>query len=251
MSGIKLAGNTAIVTGGSRGIGRGIALTLAAAGADVAFCHYGDDERAKATMVDIEALGRKSYAAECDVSSPTAIKKFYADAVSAIGDIDILVNNAGHNITEPFEDISEESFDRMLDVHVKGTFFMTQSAYRDMKRRGKGRIINITSQLAYKGAPKMAHYCAAKGANTTFTRALALECGDTGVLVNAVAPGVTHTDLLTPLADEVLDTLKASIPLNRFAEVDEIAPAVALLASTGGSFFHGSCISPNGGEVMF
>ena len=90
MSGIKLAGNTAIVTGGSRGIGRGIALTLAAAGADIAFCHYGDDERAKATVADIEALGRKSYAAECDVSSPTAIKKFYADAVSAIGEIDIL-----------------------------------------------------------------------------------------------------------------------------------------------------------------
>ena len=139
MSGIKLAGNTAIVTGGSRGIGRGIALTLAAAGADIAFCHFGDDERAKVTVADIEALGRKCYAAECDVSSPTAIKKFYGDAVSAIGDIDILVNNAGHNITEPFEDISEESFDRMLDVHVKGTFFMTQSAYRDMKRRGKGR----------------------------------------------------------------------------------------------------------------
>lgn len=247
----KLTGKKVIVSGGSRGIGRGIALTLAASGADVALCHYRDHDKAAETKSAIEKLGRKCYAAECDVSSTTSVKEFYADAVSAIGDIDILVNNAGHNITEPFEDISEESFERMLHVHVKGTFFMTQNVYRDMKRRGEGRIINITSQLAYKGAPTLTHYCAAKGANTTFTRALALECADTGVLVNAVAPGVTNTDLLTPLSDELLDTLKAAIPLNRFAEVEEIAPAVLFLASPEGSFFHGSCISPNGGEVMF
>ena len=128
----------------------------------------------------------------------SAIKEFYQGAKAALGDFDILVNNAGHNITENFEDISEESFSRMLDVHVKGTFFMTQTVYRDMKLQGSGRIINITSQLAYKGAGTLTHNCAAKGANTTFTRALALECAGTGVLVNAVAPGVTNTDLLTP-----------------------------------------------------
>ena len=139
----------------------------------------------------------------------------------------------------------------MVDVHLKGTFFFTQTVYKDMKKRGSGRIINVTSQLAYKGAPLLTHYCAAKGANATFTKALALECAGTGVLVNSVAPGVTHTDLLTPLADELLDNLKAAIPLDRFAEVDEITPAVALLASPEGSFFHGTCISPNGGEVMF
>ena len=247
----RLAGKKAIVSGGSRGIGRGIALTLAAEGADVAFCHYNDDAKASETVADLESLGRKGFALGCDVSSTAEISEFYKAAVNAIGDIDILVNNAGHNITENFEDISEESFERMLHVHVKGTFFMTQAVYKDMKRRGSGRIINITSQLAYKGAGMLTHYCAAKGANTTFTRALALECAGTGILVNAVAPGVTNTDLLTPLADELLDTLKAAIPLNRFAEVDEIAPAVALLASPEGSFFHGSCISPNGGEVMF
>ena len=246
----KLAGQTALVSGGSRGIGRGIALALAAEGADIAFCHYCDDERAAETAAAIEKLGREVYAAECDVSSVDSIKALYGASKAALGDIDILVNNAGHNITEAFEDISEESFDRMLDVHVKGTFFMAQTVYRDMKKRGSGRIINITSQLAYKGAPTLTHYCAAKGANTTFTRALALECADTGVLVNAVAPGVTNTDLLTPLSDELLDTLKAAIPLGRFAEVDEIAPAAVLLASPEGSFFHGTCISPNGGEVM-
>ena len=251
MSKLRLQGQTAIVTGGSRGIGRGIALTLAAEGADIAFCHYRDNDKAKETVSDIENVGRKSLASECDVSSVSAIKEFYQGAKAALGDFDILVNNAGHNITENFEDISEESFSRMLDVHVKGTFFMTQTVYRDMKLQGSGRIINITSQLAYKGAGTLTHYCAAKGANTTFTRALALECAGTGVLVNAVAPGVTNTDLLTPLSDELLDTLKAAIPLDRFAEVEEIAPAVAFLASPEGSFFHGSCISPNGGEVMF
>lgn len=247
----RLSGKNAIVSGGSRGIGRGIALALAAEGANVAFCHFRDDAKAIETVKAIEALGRKAYAAECDVSSVSAIHDFYANAKAALGDIDILVNNAGHNTTEPFEEISEASFDRMLDVHVKGTFFMAQSVYRDMVKRGSGRIINITSQLAYKGAPTLTHYCAAKGANATLTRALALESAGTGVLVNAVAPGVTNTDLLTPLADELLDTLKAAIPLDRFAEVEEIAPAVVLLATPEGSFFHGSCISPNGGEVMF
>ena len=247
----KLEGKVAIVSGGSRGIGRGIALTLASMGANIAFCHFRDDEKAKETVSSIEALGRKCYASECDVSSVSNINNFYSEEVKSLGDVDILVNNAGHNVTEVFEEISEESFERMLNVHVKGTFFMTQAVFRDMKRRGDGRIINITSQLAYKGAGLLTHYSAAKGANTTFTRALALECAGTGVLVNAVAPGVTNTDLLTPLADEVLDTLKAAIPLNRFADVEEITPAVALLASPEGSFFHGSCISPNGGEVMF
>jgi len=170
--------------------------------------------------------------------------------VAALGDIGILVNNAGHNVTETFEDITEESFDRMHGVHVKGTFFMTQAVYRDMKARGEGRIINVTSQLGYKGAGLLTHYGSAKGANVTFTRSLALECAGTEVLVNAVAPGVTNTDLLTPLAAEVLDTLKAAIPLGRFAEVEEITPAVLLLASPEGSFFHGTAISPNGGEVM-
>lgn len=251
MSSQRLAGKNAIVSGGSRGIGRGIALALAVEGANVAFCHFRDNEKAAETAGAIEALGRKVFAAECDVSSVAAIKEFYASAKAALGEIDILVNNAGHNITEAFEDISEESFDRMLDVHVKGTFFMAQTVYRDMVKRGSGRIVNITSQLAYKGAPTLTHYCAAKGANATLTRALALESAGTGVLVNAVAPGVTNTDLLTPLSQELLDTLKAAIPLDRFAEVEEIAPAVVLLTSPEGSFFHGSCISPNGGEVMF
>lgn len=247
----SLKGISAIVTGGSRGIGKGIALAFAAQGADVAFNHYKDSERAAATVKEIEAMGRRAFAAECDVSQPKAVAAFYADAVKALGDIGVLVNNAGHNITQNFEDITEENFDRMLDVHVKGTFFMTQAVYRDMKKRNAGRIINITSQLAYKGAGTLTHYCAAKGANSAFTRALALECAETGIRVNAVAPGVTHTDLLTPLSKELLDTLKQAIPMHRFGEVNEITPAVVLLASPGGSFFHGSCISPNGGEVMW
>ena len=250
MSEQKLAGSTAIVTGGSRGIGRAIAVLFAEHGADIAFNHFNDETRAGETASEIEKLGRRVHHAHCDVSSVEEIQAFYAECVDALGDVDILVNNAGHNVTQEFEDITEADHDRMHGVHVKGTFFMTQVAFRDMKARGHGRIINVTSQLAYKGAGLLTHYASAKGANMTFTRALALECAGTGVLVNAVAPGVTNTDLLTPLADELLDALKATIPLGRFAEVDEIAPAALLLASPEGSFFHGTCISPNGGEVM-
>ncbi len=250
MSELKLAGKNAIITGGSRGIGRSIAVLLAENGADIAFNHFHDEDKAKETAAEIEALGRRAYHAHCDVSSVDEINSFYAGTTAALGDIGILVNNAGHNVTSNFEDITEADHDRMHSVHVKGTFFMTQAVYRDMKARGEGRIINVTSQLAYKGAGLLTHYASAKGANMTFTRSLALECGNTGVLVNAVAPGVTNTDLLTPLAQELLDNLKATIPLGRFAEVDEIAPAALLLASPEGSFFHGTCISPNGGEVM-
>lgn len=125
----KLEGKVAIVSGGSRGIGRGIALTLASMGANIAFCHFRDDEKAKETVSSIEALGRKCYASECDVSSVSNINNFYSEAVKSLGDVDILVNNAGHNVTEVFEEISEESFERMLNVHVKGTFFYDPSCF--------------------------------------------------------------------------------------------------------------------------
>ncbi|OZM75443.1 hypothetical protein CFP66_46430 [Pseudonocardia sp. MH-G8] len=230
MSDQKLTGKSAIVTGGSRGIGKAIAVLLAAHGADIAFNHFDDEDRAKETGAEIEALGRRVHHAHCDVSSVDAVRSFYTDAVSTLGDIGILVNNAGHNVNQNFTDITEADHDRMFGVHVKGTFFMTQAVFRDMVARGEGRIINVTSQLAYKGAGLLTHYASAKGANMTFTRALALECAGTGVLVNAVAPGVTNTDLLTPLADELLDTLRAAIPLGRFGEVSEIAPAALLLA---------------------
>ena len=245
-----LSGKTALITGSSKGLGLSIAKALFNSGATI-ILNGRNPEALDLASQEINPKERIIYKYPFDVTNVEDVNDNITKIKEKIGTIDILVNNAGHNITENFQDISEESFDRMLNVHVKGTFFMTQAVYRDMIKRGNGRIINITSQLAYKGAGELTHYCAAKGANTTFTRALALECAGTGVLVNAVAPGVTNTDLLTPLSDNLLDTLKAAIPLNRFAEVDEIAPAVAFLASPEGSFFHGSCISPNGGEVMF
>ena len=194
----RLQKKVAVITGGASGIGEGIVRRFCAEGAQV-------------ILADVDEANGSRVAAECgahfallDVSSPEGWRSLAHTVRDDHRQLDILVNNAGHNITENFEDISEGSFERMLDVHVKGTFFFTQAVYKDMKARGSGRIINITSQLAYKGAPTLTHYCAAKGANATFTRALALESAGTGVLVNAVAPGVTNTDLLTPLADELL-----------------------------------------------
>ena len=248
MSSEKLAGKKAIVSGGSRGIGRGIALTLAAEGADVAFCHYKDDEKASQTVADIEALGRKAFAADCDVSSTSAIKDFYAASVNSIGDIDILVNNAGIATSAPIHEMTDEMWDELISIHLNATFYATTECLKVMYEQGYGRIINTASQLAYKGSPGFSHYTAAKGAIISFTRSLSLEIGKMNIRANCVAPGATMTRMLSEVPTEILDGIKASIPKGTIANIEEIVPAYVFLASDDGDHFVGQTISPNGGD---
>ena len=200
---MKLTGKIALVTGGSRGIGRATALAFAAEGADIAFCHLDDEAKADETAGEIRALGRRALHRSVDVADIAAGPAFAAEAARELGPIDILFNNAGINIRKPFEAFTEEEFDRIVDVHLKGMFFMAQAVYPAMVARGQGCIINVASQRGLKGAVNSAPYSAAKAAIMGFTRALAWEATPKGIRVNAIAPGPVVTDLTATMTPQI------------------------------------------------
>lgn len=245
-----LTSRKALVTGGSRGIGAAIVELFARQGAEVFFCHARDDANAEALASRLVAEGYKVQQTECDVSDEAAVTAMIQAAEAALGDIDILVNCAGIGGDKPFTEITVADWDRMLGVHLRGTFLVTHALFGKMVGRGYGRIINFASQLAYKGAPGLAHYCAAKAGVVGFTRALSYEGAPHGVLVNAVAPGPIETQLLAGLSEAWKDMKRQQLPIGRFGTVDEIAPTVLLLASEQGSYYVGQTLSPNGGDVM-
>lgn len=245
-----LTGRTAVVTGGSKGIGAEIVRTLAEYGAAVAFCHLGDS--ANADQLVASAKGGAGVAhTECDVASEEQVVSMARWASEKFGHVDIVVNCAGIGGGDrPFGQLSTGDWDRMLGVHLKGTYLVTKQFFDAMAERGWGRVINLASQLAYKGAPGLAHYCAAKAGIVGFTRALSYEGAPKGVMVNAIAPGPVETDLLMAHSDGWLAMKRSQLPVNRFGQVNEIAPTALLLASDAGAFYCGQTLSPNGGDVM-
>ncbi|MBR0671921.1 SDR family NAD(P)-dependent oxidoreductase [Neoroseomonas soli] len=245
-----LTGQVAIVTGGSRGIGAAIALAFAGAGADIAFCHLDDDAGAAKVSAAVTALGRRIHAESLDVADSARLRAFLAAAEAALGSPDILVTNAGMNLRGAFEALPEEAFRRILDVHLMHTVTAAQAVYPGMAARGRGRIITISSQLAFKGAVNLTPYCAAKAAIQGFTRALALEAAPRGVRVNSIAPGPVDTDLTRARGAEWRASIEASLPAGRLGRPEEIAETALLLAGRGGDFYVGACLSPNGGDVM-
>jgi 3-oxoacyl-[acyl-carrier protein] reductase len=250
MAGFSLVGRTALVTGGSRGIGGAIVELFAEHGAEVAFCHLGDAAGAAALVQRLEAKRLRAAATECDVAAEDQVAAMADWAQAQLGRVDILVNCAGIGGDKAFAELSVAEWDRMIGVHLRGTFLVTHAFFPDMVRRGFGRVINIASQLAYKGAPGLVHYCAAKAGIVGFTRALAYEGAPHGVTVNGIAPGPVETDLLAGLSEEWRKMKQAQLPIGRFGQVGEIAPTALLLASDEGSFFVGQTLSPNGGDVM-
>jgi 3-oxoacyl-[acyl-carrier protein] reductase len=248
---MQLAGQVALITGGSRGIGRATALAFAAEGADIAFCHLDDGAKADATADEITALGRRAMHCSADVADIAATRAFATAAAAALGPIDILFNNAGMNIRKPFEAYTEEEFDRVVAVHLKGMFFMAQAVYPGMVARGRGCIINVASQRGLKGAVNSAPYSAAKAAIMGFTRALAWEATPKGVRVNAIAPGPIDTDLTATMEQADRLAFIDALPVGRFGRPEEIAATALLLAGPQGGFYVGACLSPNGGDVMY
>jgi 3-oxoacyl-[acyl-carrier protein] reductase len=248
---MKLAGTIALITGGSRGIGRATALVFAAEGADIAFCHLDDEDKGEQTANEIRALGRRAMHRSLDVADIAASRAFAHDVAAQFGPIDILFNNAGMNIRKKFEDYTEADYDRILDVHMKGMFFMAQAVYPAMTARGSGCIINIASQRGLKGAVNSTPYSAAKAAIIGFTRALAWEATPKGVRVNAIAPGPIVTDLTATMDSGDRQAFIDALPVKRFGRPEEIAATALLLAGPDGGFYVGATLSPNGGDVMY
>jgi len=246
----SLVGRTALVTGGSRGIGAGIVKLFLEAGARVAFCHYRDEAEAERLADGLKAEGHVVDFIECDVGDIAAADRLREFAAEKLGHVDIVVNAAGISGDRPFAEVKVADFDRMIDVNLRGTFIVTQAFFQQMVERGHGRIINFASQLAYKGAPAMAHYCASKGGVVGFTRALAYDGAPFGVTVNAIAPGPIETAQLAGMTEDWRVMKHAELPIRRFGTVEEIAPTALLLASKAGSYFVGQTLSPNGGDVM-
>lgn len=246
----RLSGKRAIVTGGSRGIGAAIALAFASEGADIAICHIDDEEGARCVVDKAWTLNVKTHAMHCDVGDTRQLVDFVASSEKSLGPIDILVSNAGISGETPFMDISLEKFELMINVHLRALFVLSQAVLPNMRIRGSGRIIAISSQLAYKGSPGLVHYCAAKAGITGFIRALAQEVAADGILVNAIAPGPINTRLSESLSEEWKNNKRNQLPIGRFGRPEDIAPTAVLLASDDAAFYVGQTLSPNGGDVM-
>ncbi|MGH2614734.1 MAG: SDR family NAD(P)-dependent oxidoreductase [Thermomicrobiales bacterium] len=249
----KLEGKVALVTGASRGIGREIALAFAREGADIAANYNKSQGEAESLVAAIAAMGRRAVAIQGDVGEPGDIERMVAEAMTAFGRIDVLVNNAGFLNISPIADMPLATWDAMLATHLRGTFLTTQLVLPRRLERRDGKIINIASQLAYKGRAGLAHYCAAKAGMIAFTRVLALEVSRQGVYANCIAPGPIATDIIPrtgPPDPEEEARLAESLPIGRIGTVEEVAPTAVFLASDDSSYYVGQVLGPNGGDVM-
>jgi 3-oxoacyl-[acyl-carrier protein] reductase len=247
---IDLSGKSAVVTGGSRGIGRAIALRLATQGADVAFSYKGNESAAKENAATIEGLGRRALPVQADVSQPEAADELVKAALEAFGKVDILVNNAGITRDDLIMRMSVEAFREVLETNLFGAFYATKAVTRPMLKAKGGRIINITSVSGQAGQMGQANYSAAKAGLIGLTKATARELASRGITCNAVAPGFVLTELTKDLPEALQAEITARTPLGRFGTTEEIANAVAFLASDEAAFITGQVLAVDGGLVM-
>ncbi len=245
-----LAGRVALVTGGSRGLGRAIALALGAAGASVAVNYQSGEQAAEAVVNQLAVAGGKAVAVAGDVGDPAAIEALFEATQSQLGPVDILVNNAGIARDGLLLRMSIDDWDRVLDVDLRGAFLCTKAALRGMIRRRWGRIINVSSVVGLMGNAGQANYAAAKAGLLGLTRATAREVASRGITVNAIAPGFVETDMTATLNAAQREAVLRAVPLERFASPAEIAPAVVFLASEASAYITGQVLAIDGGMVM-
>jgi 3-oxoacyl-[acyl-carrier protein] reductase len=238
-----------LVTGAGSGIGRAIAEKLAKDGERVVVNDL-KGETADEVVARIKESGGEAAAVPGDVSDPESVQRIVEAAREAYGPPEILVNNAGFLQQKRFVDLTVEDFDRMIAVHLRGTFLCTSAVLPDMLSRGSGIIVNVASQLGQIGGIELCHYSAAKAGIIGLTKSLAREVSNQGVRVNAVAPGPINTDLVLGLSDEWRDAKSAELPLGRFGEPHEVAETVAFLVSDGAALYVGQTLGPNSGDVM-
>ncbi|MDO4298096.1 MAG: 3-oxoacyl-[acyl-carrier-protein] reductase [Lachnospiraceae bacterium] len=245
-----LTGKKALVTGGGRGIGRAIALTLAEYGADVAVNYSGSREKAEQTAGEIRAMGRQAVAIQADVSRQEDCVRMFQEVSTAFGGIDILVNNAGITRDNLAVRMSGEEFDQVIDTNLKGAFFCMKLAGKLMMKKRSGRIISISSISGVKGNAGQINYCAAKAGIIGMTKCLARELAARNITVNAVAPGYIDTDMTAVLPDKVRESVLAQVPLGRMGQPEDIAETVAFLASDRTGYITGQTILVDGGMGM-
>ncbi len=248
----KLEGKVALVTGGSRGIGKAIAYALAAEGANLGINYIINKEKAEQVCEDVRKKNRvKAVSLKADVSVPDEVQEMVDTMFKEFGRIDILVNNAGAAIQSSVVDNTLEDWHKMLETDLTGVFLCTKAVLPSMLKRKEGRIINIGSVYAQIGAPEFSAYSAAKGGVHAFTKAVALEVARDGVLVNCVAPGPVLTDIAAERTEEWRRERASLLPMGRFVLPEEVAPSVVFLASSDGDTFTGQTLCPNCGDVMF
>ncbi len=239
----------ALVTGAGSGIGRAIAEKLAKDGERVVVNDL-NGETADEVVARIKGSGGEAAPAPGDVSDAGAVQRVVEAAREAYGSPEILVNNAGFGQQKRFVDLTVEDFDRMIAVHLRGTFLCTRAVLPEMLSQGYGIIVNVASQLGQIGGVELCHYSSAKAGIIGLTKALAREVSAQGVRVNAVAPGPINTDLVLGLSEEWRNAKAADLPLGRFGEPWEVAETVAFLATDGAALYVGQTLGPNSGDVM-
>ncbi|MFJ7970766.1 3-oxoacyl-[acyl-carrier-protein] reductase [Psychrobacillus sp. NPDC096389] len=246
----KLDGKSAIVTGASRGIGKDIALYLSKEGAKVAVNYSGSKEKAEAVVEEIKALGGEAFAFQANVDQSEDIKELVSATLEQFGSIDILVNNAGITRDNLLMRMKEQEWDDVLNTNLKGVFLCTKAVTRQMMKQRAGRIINITSIVGVSGNPGQANYVAAKAGVIGLTKTSALELASRNITVNSVAPGFITTDMTDALPEEVKSQMLSQIPLAKFGNTEDIAKAVAFLASDDANYITGQTLHVNGGMFM-
>lgn len=245
-----LKGKNALVTGGSRGIGKAIALELARQGANVAVNYAGNEVKAQAVVEEIESMHVKSFKVQADVAEESDVKGMVKEVISQFGSLDILVNNAGVTRDNLLMRMKTEEFDQVINTNLKGVFLCTKAVTRQMMKQRSGKIINVSSIVGVSGNPGQANYVAAKAGVIGLTKSTAKELASRNIHVNAVAPGFISTDMTDELTEEQRESMLALIPLAKLGSAEDVANVVRFLASEDANYITGQTIHIDGGMVM-
>ena len=247
---MNFSGKAAVVTGGSRGIGRAVCLELAKGGANVVLCYAGNEAAANDTVAACEALGARALAVRCNVAEAGEVKALMDAAVQAFGRIDILVNNAGITRDGLLMMMKDEDFDAVINANLKGTFLCMKAVSRLMMRQRYGRIVNLSSVVGLRGNAGQVNYAASKAGVVGMTKSLAKELASRGITVNAVAPGFIETDMTAAMTDAAKTATLTSIPIQKLGAPEDVARAVAFLASDEAAYITGQVLAVDGGMAM-
>ena len=247
---MNFAGKTAVVTGGSRGIGRAVCLELAKGGANIVLCYAGSEAAAAETAAQCEALGVKAISVRCNVADAADVKAMMDTAVKTFGAIDILVNNAGITRDGLLMMMKEEDFDAVIDTNLKGAYLCMKAVCRTMMKQRHGHIVNISSVVGLRGNAGQVNYAASKAGVIGMTKSAAKELAGRGITVNAVAPGFIDTDMTAALSENAKTALLGSIPAGRLGAAEEVAKAVAFFASDEAAYVTGQVLAVDGGMSM-